>query len=829
MNSRFLLFFAFFFCFVGQFLQANSTDSTSVKGILLDKDTRKPIAFVIVSINQKNSSAPLKAIGTKEDGAFSFEDIDPGTYRIQTDLLGYIQYNQEIEVTTKQKLNLGNIYLKTDSKILKAVEVTGIRSSMKLGIDRKIFSVDQSISSAGSSASDILKNIPSVQVNGEGTVSLRNSTAVTVWINGKPSGLTSDNQGQVLEEMPAESIDRIEVITNPSAKFSPEGSAGIINIILKKDRKAGYFGSIRVGASYPKGYNWGGNINYNSSKIDLYANIGMRKDSNHGTGSTNRETYKTGDLTSLIDTSYLNTGTKRTFNMSGLFFRGGIDYHITDKHTLSLSTFVMDGSHQMTSDISNNYLNNSSLLTKQSLRNTTSDNGHNNYNLTLDYLWEIGESHSLQTSLSYGMRSHPTNGTFMQTNKDATGAVIGSSYQKQSSPLNDHDWEFQADYSNKVSDLFKLEAGLKSDWSKSQSEDMIYDAIPSESSAIGWKIPSTPNVANDFNYNEWINAIYGTLSGKISSSLGYQIGLRGEQTNISFSTTNLNTGVNKPYDRNYLNLFPSFFLTYNFSKVSELQLNYSRRINRPRGRSLNPFENITDSTNIFIGNPALNPEYANSFEMNFMQTWDNHTLSSTLYHRMTESVIQTVSYIDNGVMFQNPSNATNSTSSGFELVAKDQFTKILETTTTFSFFYETMDGFIYRGINYDGTSGLSWNARLNATLTLPKGFSGEVSGFYTAPHLVAQGKTSGNYTLDLGLRKNLLDRKLQVSLNVRNLLNSFKFENTTIGEDFYQKSSNQFFGRSIRLNLTWNFGNQKPNKAKKHSVENNENSMDMEN
>ena len=827
MNSKLLLFIAFLLCFANQFLRAEPTDSTAIKGILIDKETGSPIQFVIVSIFKNNSTIPLKSFSTKEDGSFAFENITSGAYRIQADLIGFTPYIQKINITTGHGLNLGKISLNANSKNLTAVEVTGTRSAMKLGIDRKIFTVDQSISSAGASASDLLKNIPSVQVDEEGTVSLRNSTAVTVWIDGKPSGLTSDNQGQVLEEMPAESIEKIEVITNPSAKYSPEGSAGIINIVLKKDRKAGHFGSVRIGGSYPKGYELGGNINYSSSKIDLYGNIGMRNNSNEGTGYTDRQTYTTDASTSLIDTSYLNSNTKRTTEMDGLFFRGGIDYHITNKQTLSLSTFIMDGSFQTSSDISYDYLNNASFLTQQNLRNTNSKNDHNNYNLTLDYNWEIGENHSLQSSFSYGKRSNTSNDTYKQTN---SGEVTGTSYQEQSSPSNSQNGEFQLDYTNKISDLMKIETGLKSDWSETQSEDQIYNGI---SSGDDWEI-SDPNVSNNFNYHEWINAIYGTLSGKISSDFGYQLGLRGEKTNISFTTADLLSSSNantEKFSPNYFDLFPSFFLTYNFSKESELQFNYSRRINRPRGRFLNPFENITDSTNIFIGNPALNPEYANSYEMNFMQTWDNHTLSSTLYHRATSGVIQTVSYLDNGVMYQSPSNATDATSSGFELVAKDQFTKIIETTSTVDFYYETMKGFTYRDIYYNGTNGLSWNARINATFSLPKGLSSEISGFYTAPHLAAQGKTLGNYTLDLGLRKTFLDRKLQVSINARNLLNSFKFENTTTGDSFYQKTSNQFFGRNFRLNLTWNFGNQKPHKVKAQKEDNNENenSMDLNN
>lgn len=826
MKPRLLLSLVLFLCFANQFSQAQSTTvSGTVKGILLDKETGNPIQFVAVSIFKDGSTSPLQSFSSNENGTFVFEGIEPGTYRIHTDLIGYLPYNQQINVIAGQGLALGKIYLKTNSKILKVVEVTGMRSNMQLGIDKKTFSVSDNISSAGASASDVLKEIPSVQVDEEGTISLRNSSTVTILIDGKPAGLTSDTQGQVLEAMPAESIDKIEVITNPSSKYSPEGTAGILNIILKKDRKPGYYGSVRIGASNPKGYNWGGNFNYSSPKIDFFANANMLNFNNSGSGYVKRQSY-----TNSIDTSYLNTGTKQNSTINGFFFRGGLNYHFNDKQTLSLSTFVMDGSRNSTSNIDYTYLNTAPQVTNSS-RDITNKSNRNNYNATLDYDWNIEKDQNLEASLTYGKRTNTNTSTFLQTNKNSAGTVTGTSYQQQFSPSNDQNAEFKVDYSKKLSDLAKLETGMKNDWTESNSTDMIYNG---KQSGSDWII-SNPNVSNDFDYHEWINAVYGTLSGNISPAFGYLIGLRGEETNVSFSTndyitTDPNAGKSQ-YNRNYLNFFPSVFLSYNLSKESELQLNYSRRINRPRGRSLNPFENITDSTNISTGNPALNPEYSNAFELNFMQTWNNHILTSTLYHRTTEGVIQSVSYLENGIIFQSPSNATNSTSSGFEIVAKDQFSRILSTTSTVNMYYETMDAFDYNNVHYNGTNGFSWTARLNGTLMLSKSLSGEISGYYNAPHLIAQGKNEGYYTVDLGLRQFLLNRKLQVSLNVRNLFDSFKFDNTITGSNFSQETSNKFFGRQIRLNVTWNFGNLKPKKGKQSKQEENinENSMDMEN
>jgi len=798
-RSLTLLFVAFLFSCLSLFAAPDPAPTGTVGGKLLDQESKSPLDNVTVFIYQGTSAKPVKVVNTDEKGVFIFSDVLPGEYRVEAGFLGYLPFEEIVQVLSNQQTILGEIPLKIDSKMLKMVQVTGLRSTMKLEVDKRVFSVDQSVAAAGASTSDILKNLPSVEVDAEGTVSLRNSTNVIIWINGKPSGLTSDNQSQVLEQMPAESIDRIEVITNPSAKYSAEGSAGIINIILKKDRKAGYYGSLRAGVSSPLGYNFGGNYNYSSPKWDLYTNLGTRADVRKGSGSTNRTTYTS--PTSTDPKEYLNSLTEQNRAHGGLFFRAGADYHFNDKHTLSLSGFAMNGNQDSKSAISYDYLDNNQLLTSKRQRNSTEKGGHNNYEAELDYQWEIGPEHNLHAILSAGTGASPQTSNFTQTDYNSSNVETGSLRQDGSGSENEDEMDFQLDYTRKFSDKWKLEAGWKSSMESRLGDDMIRNLNGSN-----WIM----NSKNLFDYTEQIHAAYGTLTGKLTEKFGYQLGLRAEQTFVNFTSTNELTNAVDPHEKNYLKLFPTIFANYTFSEGTDLQLNYSRRINRPRGHSLNPFVNISDSSNIWVGNPDLNPEYSNNFEMNFLKTWTEHTLSAALYHRISEQVIQDIRYLDNGVMKQTPENVTNSTSSGLELVAKDKLFKILETTTTLNLYQQTMDAFTYRGETYNGTNGFSWNVRMNGQIMLPLGMMGQVSGFYSAPRIVAQGSMKAAYSLDLGLRKSFWDRTLQVSLNGQNLLNSFKFENTTSGPGFSQITSNQFFSRTIRLNVTWNFGNLKP-------------------
>jgi len=816
MNFRFLILLAVASCIGSQVLEAETNNAGTIKGKLLDQETKNVLDFVNVILYEKGSTKPYKVAVSDSKGIFVFSEVASGSYNIKTEFIGYHSYNKIIELFAGNELNLGNLFLKADSKLLKTVEVKGIRSNMKLEIDKKTYSVDQSIAAAGASASDILKDIPSVDVDAEGAISLRNSESVTVWINGKPSGLTSDNRGQVLEQMPAENIDRIEVVTNPSAKFSPEGSAGIINIILKKERKSGYYGSINAGVKSPWGKNLGGNINYSSTKLDVYANIGLRDDKHDGYGSSKRQI-------SLPDTSRLNSNTKMTRGGNGLFLRTGIDYHINKKNTLSLSGFAMDGTHYSNNDITYDYLDKSNSLYKKQKRISENNAEHNNYDITMDYLWEIAEGHSLQASLSHGKQINTENDTYNQTNYNSTGDIINKSNQIQTGPSNREDWDFKADYSKKFSERWKLEAGISSEWQHRYSDNDIFNGI---ANGNDWVIPSIPDVSNGFDYDEQENAVYGTLTGKVGSKFGYQLGLRGEQTIVSFYATDIN-GAGTPIDKNYFDLFPTIFLNYNIAGDRDIQVNYSKRINRPRGRQINPFVDISDSTSIRSGNPDLNPEYAHSFEVNYMKNGQNHTFSSSAYYRITNHVIQNIQYMENGVMYQQPSNVTNSTAFGLELVSKDKIIKTFETTSTVNLYYSTMDAFTYRNFYYEGTNGFSWNAKINGTMIFLRGFSGQIAGSYSAPRIIAQGKTKGFYTMDLGFRKSFFDSKFQLSINAKNLFNSYKMENITWGKGFYQDTSNHYFGRDIRLNITWNFGNLKPKqKPKRGRDENSENSID---
>jgi len=789
-----------------------------VQGKIVDAATKSPLGFVNVTVFREGSKVPVAGVTTDIGGTFSISSVNNGIYVLRVSFVGYNTLSLPLKIS-EAPLNLGVLQLVENSKVLAEVEVIGQGSQMKFDIDKKVFSVDQNIAAAGGSATEVLQNIPSVDVDNEGNVSLRNNANVEVWINGKPSGLTVDNRAQVLQQMPAESIESIEIMTNPSAKFNPEGTAGIINLVLKKNRKAGYYGSVSSGLMFPDGGKPGGSlgasINYSSSKVDAYANIGYRAMSMQGGGWNERTNYNVADTTQLRQDNIMN----RSF--SGLFMRAGVDYHFNAKNTLSLSGFGMNGGGNSTSEI--NYkltdLSDYSVL-KNYARNNTETGDHPGYNVNLDYRHDFEKKDTyLTTSLSYSGSTRGGDSRYIQTdNLSAYKSDI-----TQTSDNTNKELQFKLDYTNKLSESSKLEVG----WQSNKQNRL------SQASAID-NLTQTPQPAylNDFDYNEQIHAAYVTLGNRFNK-LSIQGGLRAEYMWKQSEYTSA-TQSQKLNPQTYFELFPSMYLAYTLPKNNELQLNYTRRVNRPRGRQINPFRNFSDSTNISYGNSELLPEFSSSMEFNYLKSWDNHSLSSSAYYRFTDNVIENVRFMNARTMESTYMNVTKSQSTGLELVAKNRLFTILNLTSSVNLYYSKMDSSVYVNpytpsisTTIPGQDSFSWSARIMANLMFSKTFSGQISGGYEAPELIAQGKENASYSIDMGLRKTFFDRKLSLNLMVRDLLNSRKHNSTTWGDGFYQRSESSFHGRMVGVTVSYNFGNMKP-KQKARKTEEAAPDMNME-
>jgi outer membrane receptor protein involved in Fe transport len=790
-----------------------------VNGTVIDSKSKEVLEAVTVIIKEK--SAPdntSTGINTDKNGRFTLKNLPYGDYILSVSSVGYQTFEQEIALTSNTKtLNLKPISLIEESELLDEVQVTAIGTQMRIDIDKKVFNVDQNIAAAGGSASEVLSNIPSVEVSTEGEVSLRGNSAVTIWINGKASGLSADNRGQILEQMPAENIDRIEVITNPSAKYSPEGTAGIINIILKENRRAGYFGSLRAGGNSRGGYNLGFNYNYSSRKLDAYASLNLGSRVFDGGSNSHR----------LIngENNFLDQIADIDGRHSNFFGRAGLTYHLTTADHFSLTGFNMSGKGK--NDNVTDYTSNIPGSYTQSERRTSSGNNMLGGNVQLGYKHDFDKTSNIDFTASYNKWGMNNKSVYTQTSMYPNGSQT-SSYQRQTSDIGPYNWEFQLDYVNAFSDNSKMEAGYKGTFGREDSPVETFSGN-SENDAV-----ATPDLFNRFIYNQNINALYATYTGRLNK-FGYQLGLRGEYSDVKTRSLEYNeTEIDKPFQTNdYFDLFPTLFLSYALPADNEIQVNYTRRITRPRGHEINSFKNITDSTNISFGNPYLLPEYSNAFELNYIKSWKNHILSFSGYYRSTDNRVQRISYLDGNIMKSTFENIAGSSSVGTEFVVKNKFVRFIDLTTTVNLFYRQLEGFSYlpEGITVPVTGvaqeNFSWDAKMIATFVVPKWFSLQLTGDYRAKQIIAQGYRKANYSLDAGIRR--VFGKISASVNARDVFDSRKWHTVTSGTGFSQDSKNWRGGRVVGLTVTYNFGNMNPERQdRKRDQENTENAYDVE-
>ena len=771
-----------------------------ITGKVVDASTDEPMEFVNVTVSDKSSGRELP-VGTMSgvDGAFKLNGVPSGSYNVKLSFVGYKPALVDAVINSgNQSLYLDVVELGEDSHVLDEIEVVGTKSQMRFELDKKVFNVDQNIAAAGASASEILETIPSVEVDDDGEVSLRGNTSVTIWINGRPSGLSADNRGQILEQLPAETIEKVEVITNPSAKYSPEGTSGIINIVLKQNRQPGYFGGAQVGANTQGGYNAGGNINFNVGKWDAYANVGLRGWHNESENNS----YRTYD-----DGTYLNSLTDSERRNTSVFFRAGATYHITEADALSLGGFGMVGGGWNRSRT--NYDSTEPGNFTSGFSDSDADNNGRGGNVSLDYSHEFSDTHNLMASVSFNKWRMPSTTTYQRQYEypDSLDTYV----QRQESDIDVRNWEFQLDYSNQVSDMFKVEAGYKGTLSHENSPMTTWTGLTTAD------MPIDEDLYNRFIYNQNIQAMYATLGGKISD-FSFSAGLRGEYwrnevTSLGYGESEASA---KPFVTNKFALFPSVFLSYSLPADNEVQVNYTRRIRRPWGGQLNSFVNISDPTNISYGNPELQPQFANAFELNYIKNWIDHVISLSGYYRTTDDVIQRISFMRDGVMNTTSENVSQSLETGAEFVVKNSLFKCLDLTTTVNLFYNKLDAFSFlpeglsTPVTGDSESDFAWDFNVMAAVKLPWDLSLQLRGRYHSRQITAQGSRDPRYRIDGGVKKSLGDWAF--SVNVRDLLSSSRRKQMTYGSDFEQYTERYRGGCRVQFSVSYSFGNAKARK-----------------
>lgn len=783
----------------------------AITGSVRNKVTGEPIDFASVQLLDAKTGKALPIGATADaDGKFTINDVPDGTYLLKATNIGSVAQERSV-IVAGIDVSVGDIALADDTKMLQEVVVTGQASSMKFELDKKVFTVGNDISTAGTSASELLESIPSVEVDQDGEVSLRGNSSVTVWINGKESGLTADNRAQILEQIPGETIEKIEVITNPSAKFSPEGTAGIINIVLKKDRRGGYYGSAELSADTRGGGNANLNINYNSGRFDSYASLGFRMRHNSG-GSFSRRDYESGE--------YLYSDGDSRNHGNNLFLRLGTTWHVTGKDDIYANAFGMLG-HRW-GHTSTGYRSN---LPGQWSRNenlSRSSNDMNGGHLELGYTHTFSDNHTLDAMVGYNYWGGLMWNSYRQHQEWGGDDMTDYVYQEQTSDIRNNTVEAKIDYSNQLTSWLKLEAGYNGNYSHENSPTSTME----ETSSAPWHLQES--LWNRFMYTNNVTALYATLGGKYRA-FSFSAGLRAEAWQIRARSLAYGESRDEvePYKRNDFSLFPSAFVSWALPHDNELQVNYTRRIRRPWGGQLNSFKNISDPTNISYGNVELQPTYSNAFELNYIKSFTQHIVSLSAYLRTSTDCMNRISYIDNGIMYTTTANAGNQTDAGAEIVMKNTlFRNVLNLTTTANLYNNhvsawSLDFPLDNGnsvpVRGEARNSFAWDIRCMAQVRLPWDISFQATGRYNSKQLTAQGSRGAGWSVDAGLRKSVGDWSF--SLNCRDIFDSRKMHSYTYGVAadgvaYEQEDKRWRGGRQLRLTVKYSFGNMrgKPNK-----------------
>ena len=785
----------------------------SVKGRVLDKQTDEALQFVNIRILKGETL--VKGAITDAGGQFNVTGLADGQYTLNVSFVGYKTVNRKFSITPQNRRHTyAALYLSEDSKTLQEVQVTGQRSQMKLEVDRKTFSVDNVLAAAGGNATELLEQIPSIEVTTDGEISLRGNSSVEVWINGKASGLTSDNRYDILQQIPAESIERVEVIDNPSAKFSAEGSAGIINIILKRDRKAGYYGSLRAGVDTRGGWNTGANMNYSSGVLEAYGNLGYRARRGGG-GSESEQQY-------LKTNQYQRYRSEDDNRGGGLFGRAGLTWHLTEKDDISISGMTMQGNRKNENTTPYHYgIIGAAQDTYIMTRRTSGDGDNHMYHGEIGYDHNWSDTHKLKFVFSANKWNSDNKSVFQDRTVYTDGSLDSASYQYRPAFINNRSFETKLEYENQISDNLKLEAGYNGNFSH---ENTPQESWIDPNSWEGLNQQEDKVYFNRFIYDNNIHALYLTLNTKLWKKLGVMAGLRGEYWRVNTESYDWDQehGVadkDPAFKKDYLQLFPSLFLSYELTETAQLQLNYTRRLRRPWGGQLNSFKNTRDATMVEFGNPELTPEFSNSYSLNFLKTWPEHTLSISTYYRPTTDVIQRIRYQGNdGIMYSTNENVAKNQRAGVELIMKDKLFRILDLTTTLNGYYYKLDGFNYvingQTITGESDENFSWDARMLASFILPYDISLQATGNYRSRGVITQGYRKANGSLDLGLRKSFLNKKLALAINWRDVFNT-RHWNTYTSSDTFTRHQENWRDPRVNFTLTWNFGNMNNQKKKR--------------
>lgn len=766
--------------------QQRNRESATVTGKVVD-ESGNTVPYAAVSVKADAEDAVIQGEATDLNGQFNIK-VKPGTYTVSVSFLSYEEWKMEKVNVAEDNVNLGTITLKPKAELVDEVVVQAERNQMELMLDRRVFNVSKDPTNAGSNGQDILDNIPSVSVDVEGNVSLRGSQNVRILIDGKPSGLTGISTADALRQLPGSIIERVEIVTNASARYDAEGEAGIINIVLKKEKRAGLNGSFEVSAGYPHNHGASANVNYRKGKVNLFTGIGVQYNQSPGSGYSFQKFIEQ-DTTFAYDR-------KREQLRGGLTgnFRFGADYHINSKTTLTASGMYsrnwQENDYWLTyTDIDANEAV-TGVVERYEDEAAIKDNIETNLNfrrtfktdeqvLTADIRWFISSDHETSDI------------------EEASANYLQPLIQRIDNLKRERSWLFQSDYVHPFSEKVKLETGVRFTLRRIDNDYLVEE----QDSTLAYQPLS--GFDNNFIFDENVYAGYLMASAKLGR-FSLQGGVRGEFTDL---TTTL-VKENDVNNRQYFNVFPSAHFAYEINKGNTLQLSYSLRISRPHFRNLIPFFGLADNRNIRSGNPNLNPEFTHSFEFGHLKNFSKGTLLSNIYYRHRTDVVQNISEPDSsGIILTYPVNLATQNAVGLELNFSYELFKWWRLTTNVNTYYAKTEG-DYEGQSLDAEA-FTTNVRFTSKFTILKKLDVQTSFMYRAPENSSQGQTLSMYWWDMGLSMDVLRGNGTIVLSARDLLNSRRRRWEVDLPNLQSTSDFQWRARQFVISFTYRLNQKK--------------------
>ncbi|QBZ98701.1 outer membrane beta-barrel family protein [Flavobacterium sangjuense] len=782
--------------------QKPARTKVTITGKIVEKTSKLQLEYATITF--KNTQNPKLIFGgiTDNKGDYSI-DVVPGIYDITLEFISFkpTTISQKL---LNQNTNLGTTALEEDATQLNEVVVRAEKTTVEIKLDKKVYNVGQDMMVKGGTASDVLDNVPSVTVDAEGNVALRGNDNVKVLIDGRPSNAISI--ADALKSIPADALDKVEVITNPSARYDAEGGGGIINIVLRKGKNLGLNGTVIATAGDPETYGLTGTVNYKAKEFNLFTTQGYNYRNNPGNAFTDSRYLNSDNSTrDFMNETRTNERLNKSYNANI-----GMDWFLNESTTWTNIFNYRRSSGDNRDNVFQNYydVNHDYTYTRNRINEEDSKSKNVEFNTTLTKNFKK-DGHKLTLDGSFSTNTDKNLAQITDTSTANSTISIDETLNNQTQSRN----TLQADYVLPIGKGSQFEAGYRGNFMVNTTDYAVdSDGVP------------VPNFTNTLEYKEKVNALYTQYGFKIKK-FSTLLGLRWEDSDIDVNQLATNDFTNKKYN----NFFPSAILNYEIDDKSSASLSYSRRIQRPRGRQLNPFNNLSSNVNIFVGNPDLDPAFTDAIDLGYLKRWNKLTFNTSLYVNKTTDVFQFVrretGTFVNGVpvIISSPINLATEYRSGFEFTLNYSPYKWWKLNSNFNFFYIQTDGDytytdftgnpVFQDFDYKTTS---WFTRLTSKVSLPYKIDWQTNMTYNGEQKNNQGSTLGNFSMNLAFSKDVFKDKGTVALNVSDVFNSRKrIQDTYLSGVVESHSEMQWRQRQINLSFTYRFNVQKNEKDKK--------------